>query len=129
MSSLPKRVREPHFAAQRNYNRHGKVKDKDKFRSELQELTAVKQIDANLFNGMAEKLFVKWLLYRLCGLPDGLSTAWVRKNGAYFLDLSTETIKRYLWKHTADEAEFCDDGKTVTTNPVFSSCPSQPGRS
>jgi hypothetical protein len=36
----------------------------------------------------------------------GVSVGWCLGNAAFELNVSTETIKRYLAKHTADAAEF-----------------------
>lgn len=73
----------------------------------LQSLALLKSVDITAFNRDAEIHFVWWL-------KDAISKAdfqmvrlsWCYQNAAYELNISTETVKRYVVKHTADRAEF-----------------------
>ena len=74
-----------------------------------------KLLDICSFNAGAESTFVIWLTERLGSEEFGAVTVgWLLSNAAFELDVSIETIKRYLAKHTADRAEFHSDGKIVT---------------
>lgn len=68
---------------------------------------ALKQLDITNFNFHSERFFVEWLTKRLQAEDfECLAVSWVLGNAAYELDISTETVKRYVAKHTADRAEF-----------------------
>jgi hypothetical protein len=68
---------------------------------------AMKTVDVTAFNFQAEKHFVWWLERAIKAADfECVGLAWVYQNGAYDLKLSTETVKRYVVKHTADRAEF-----------------------
>jgi hypothetical protein len=74
----------------------------------------LKALDLVEFNQRAEGWFVVWLAEKIRGTRyEGVELGWVVKNAAYELDVSVETVKRYLAKHTADRAEFFCDGKLV----------------
>lgn len=77
------------------------------------ELGALKALDVIAFNRQAEVAFVS-LLTRLISDGGGevLLIDAIRET-AFALDISTETAKRYLLKHTASAAEFVSDGKVV----------------
>jgi hypothetical protein len=79
------------------------------------EENALKVADVCAFNIQAETAFVYWLSEKLAGSKgEGKPPAWVVQNAAYELDISLDTAKRYLIKHTADRAEFHSDGRRVT---------------
>jgi len=61
-------------------------------------------VDVIAFNGEAEAAFVA--LVRRLVIPNGRRWSEVIQEAAYELDISTETAKRYLVKHTASRAEF-----------------------
>lgn len=77
------------------------------------DLGALKALDVIAFNREAEMAFVA-LLSRLISDGGGevLLIDAIRET-AWHLDISTETAKRYLLKHTASAAEFVSDGKVV----------------
>lgn len=69
--------------------------------------SALKHLDIVAFNMNAERIFVDWLTDRLTREEFGaVSISWVISNAAYGLDVSPETVKRYLLKHCADDAPF-----------------------
>jgi hypothetical protein len=65
------------------------------------ELTALKTFDAVAFNRAAEKAFIE-LARRLAPC----SVSHLIREASFALDISPETAKRYLFKHTAAAAEF-----------------------
>ena len=80
-----------------------------------QELLArLKSLDICGFNAMAEKLFVAITNdYITQEGPQPVNS--ILAEGAFMLDVSIETIKRYLMKHTARSAEFrIDENKLVS---------------
>lgn len=79
------------------------MKSKSHFDDDFQ---SHKSTDIVRFNLGAEKRFVSWLIEKINSLDEPPSVGWVIANSAYKLNLSIETTKRYLIKHTADEAEF-----------------------
>jgi hypothetical protein len=77
---------------------------RDKFDDAYQ---AMKTVDVTAFNFQAEQHFVWWLKRAIAAAEfECVGLAWCYQNGAYDLKLSTETVKRYVVKHTADRAEF-----------------------
>jgi hypothetical protein len=62
---------------------------------------SLKAIDVIAFNASAERKFVE-LARRLCPCP----VSYLVREAAYMLDVSIETTKRYLLKHSASNAEF-----------------------
>ena len=81
---------------------------------------ALKSIDPTAFNGQAEQAFVE-LVRRMIEVKNGnpVALAAVYQETAYKLDVSTETVKRYLFKHSAETAELRVFGKMVFLNPNF----------
>jgi hypothetical protein len=74
-----------------------------------------KLLDACSFNQGAERHFCAWLAGKLQSEEfNAVSVAWVLANAAFELDVSIETIKRYVAKHTADAAEFKSDRGMLT---------------
>lgn len=75
----------------------------------------LKSLDICSFNQGAELYFVGWLTEKIETADyNAVSLGWVISNAAFELDISTETAKRYIIKHTADKAEFYSDGKVIT---------------
>ncbi|MGI9106708.1 MAG: hypothetical protein ACR2G4_10725 [Pyrinomonadaceae bacterium] len=68
------------------------------------ELSALKQLDKTAFNACAEELF----LDLICSLLDEgeLSVREAIVEGAFELNISPETSKRYISKHSARRARF-----------------------
>jgi hypothetical protein len=137
MSDLPKSVGVPHRRAIRNYvkklneaedkmDKQGAVKQK---RSGLKRTRpakpsngrhapekpdqGLKQTDIVAFNQSAETAFVV-LISRMLQEDGTLSYREALQEAAYELNISTETAKRYLVKHSARRAEFYCEGKSVT---------------
>lgn len=80
----------------------------------------LKTVDAVLFNQWSEKEFVRVVLGLLGDDPNArVSKGEVLKEVAYELNLSTETVKRYLFKHTARKAEFREFQGWVFLNPAY----------
>ena len=77
------------------------------------ELGYLKSVDLVAFNYSAERRFVDVVraFLREEGSPQSVNS--VIAEGAFELDVSTETAKRYLLKHSARRAEFRIDKKMV----------------
>jgi predicted transcriptional regulator YheO len=70
----------------------------------------LKQSDILAFNHEAEKSFVE-LISELIQEDGSISYREALREAAFELNISIETAKRYLEKHSARRAEFCvDDG-------------------
>lgn len=65
------------------------------------------------FNQRAEAAFVSFLTRLISDGGGEILLIDAIRETAWHLDISTETVKRYLLKHTASAAEFCSDGKVV----------------
>lgn len=77
------------------------------------ELGALKALDVIAFNKQAEAAFVELLSRIIVESGGELPLIDAIRECAFALDVSTETIKRYLLKHTARAAQFVSDGKVV----------------
>lgn len=73
----------------------------------------LKQTDIVAFNQDAEVAFVD-LIAGILREDGQLSYREALQEAAYELNISTETAKRYLVKHSARRAEFCIEGRSVT---------------
>jgi hypothetical protein len=94
--------------------KHRKKTPQEQSSSSWERWRSLKSLDIVSFNLGAEEYFVRWLCAKLDGEEFGAVTVgWVLSNAAFELNVSTETVKRYLMKHTADRAEFKSDGKVV----------------
>lgn len=72
------------------------------------------------FKALAEQVAIELVVYLTMvngGEPVELSQAY--QEGAYLLKVSPETMKRYIYAHTAMNAELCRVGKKVKVNPNF----------
>lgn len=77
-------------------------------RRKFSERAALKQTDLVAFNSAAEQEFLH-LARRLC--PCSITT--LLQESAFELNISVETAKRYLFKHSARAAELAVEGATV----------------
>lgn len=80
---------------------------------EKRELRNLKEFDKTAFNGLAEERFLE-VVHELIRAEGGeVSRNLILRECAFELDVSTETIKRYLLKHTARKASLAetDGGK------------------
>jgi len=136
MSDLPKNVRVPHFRAHREVLKPRPGESGEDYFLRLSEWSkakkphrppspfrkgrsfegsALKAEDLVAFNTKAEEFFVYWLAEAIRGTKgEGIPPSKVIQNAAFELDISLDTARRYLVKHTADRAEFHSDGKRVT---------------
>jgi predicted transcriptional regulator YheO len=73
----------------------------------------LKQTDIVAFNQDAEHAFVD-LITTILQEDGKLSYREAMQEAAFELNISTETAKRYLVKHSAHRAEFCIEGGSVT---------------
>ena len=73
----------------------------------------LKQSDILAFNHEAEKCFVK-LISEFLHEDDSISYREAVREAAFELNISIETAKRYLEKHSARRAEFCIEDGNVT---------------
>jgi len=72
------------------------------------------------FKGLAEQIaieLVKYLVAANSNEPVELSQVY--QEGAYLLKVSPETMKRYIYAHTAMSAELYRIGKKVKPNPFY----------
>jgi len=79
-----------------------------------------KHTDILSFNAGAEEAFlrgVKKMIRNNEGKP--VEVGRVIQKAAFKLQISTMTAKRYLTKHSDDEAELCIRGKLISLNPDF----------
>ena len=75
-----------------------------------------KDFDSITFNRGAEAAFVTFALAH-----EGLSVAELLREASFELDVSPETAKRYLFKHTASRAELTIvDGHVVANHALHS---------
>ncbi len=84
------------------------------------DFKSLKTMDPTAFNGQAEQRFVelvRQMIERNGSKP--VAIAKVYQDGAYALDVSVETVKRYLFKHSAERAELRVFGKAVMLNPNY----------
>jgi len=76
-------------------------------------LKSLKTLDINAFNDAAEQAFVQMLVAWLQEVGQ-VTVKEVLAEAAFELDVSVETAKRYLLKHTARRAKFAiNAGKVV----------------
>lgn len=79
----------------------------------------MKTIDPVVFNQWAEDEFIR-ITRELIGEATGkIRKAEILRECAYELKVSVETIKRYLFKHTARRAEFREFDGLVFLNPNY----------
>ena len=79
------------------------------------EANALKVSDVCAFNMQTEPAFVYWLSDKIAGCPEqSRPVGWVIQNAAFEFNISTDTAKKYLLKHTAERAEFSSAGGLVT---------------
>lgn len=72
------------------------------------------------FKALAELVTIEIVKY-LAALSDGeaVELTQVYQEGAYLVGVSTETVKRYVFAHTAMSAELLRVGKRVKPNPFY----------
>lgn len=70
------------------------------------------------FKGLAEKIVIELVKYLTYG-EESVELSRVYQEGAYLLKVSPETVKRYVFAHTATSAELFRVGKRVKINPYF----------
>ncbi len=87
--------------------------DKDNPPPEEGELRTLKATDLVEFNRMAESEFV-YIVRNLLAGPGAMRAREVCIESAARLDISIETAKRYLLKHSASISEFAIDKGWVT---------------
>lgn len=92
---------------QKNTNQQAQVVAIDKG-----QLNRLKNLDVISFNANAEKFFVE-LTKKFIVEEGPQSVGAIVAEGAFELDISIETAKRYLLKHTARRAEFKISDKMV----------------
>ncbi len=138
MSALPKSVGIPHRAAIRNNARQPKPEQETEVKQDLEKpkktpkprtvkpssplrsrsraevpSQGLKQTDIISFNQDAEAAFIG-LISGILREEGQLSYRDAIQEAAFELNVSTETAKRYLVKHSARRAEFCLTGKSIT---------------
>jgi hypothetical protein len=88
-------------------------------KSERAELAELKRTDLNAFNSAAESAFVN-LICKLIVEEGPRTVRAVMSEASYELDVSPETAKRYLFKHTARRAHFrfTDDGRVTCEHSI-----------
>lgn len=88
----------------------------DELRGKLQW---TKHNDPVEFRELAAMVTVEMVKYMVArdGQPVDLSRVY--QQASYTLGISPETVKRYIFTHTAEGAELMMAGKQVTVNPFF----------
>ena len=85
-----------------------------RIKSERASLAELKASDLTAFNSSAEASF-RSLICKLIAMEGPLSPRDVLSEAAFELNISTETVKCYLLKHTARRAHFSyTDGGKIT---------------
>ncbi len=78
----------------------------------VRELNTLKALDLTEFNSRAEQEFVKLVSEFVMECGSNPSVGEVLAEAAFELNISVETAKRYLLKHSARRAEFVvSDGR------------------
>ncbi len=82
-------------------------------KTERRELTNLKEFDRTAFNTLAEERFLEFVHELIRDDGGEVSKTTILKEAAFELNISTETVKRYLLKHTARKATLyeTDTGK------------------
>jgi hypothetical protein len=119
MSDLPKSVGKAHRAALRNYLAEkdktvelASKQPKRKSRTERPD-QGLKQTDIISFNQGAEQSFVR-IIQGIISEDGPISVREAIREAAFELNVSVETAKRYLEKHSARRAEFSiSDGYVI----------------
>jgi hypothetical protein len=86
----------------------------------VRQQTYLKSLDACQFNTNAEKAFVRLMIILLDEIKP-LTVQTALQEAAFELNISTETAKRYLIKHTARRALFQLAGNQVQARQIVSS--------
>jgi len=72
------------------------------------------------FREFAEKVTVELVKYLVAeNHGEAVELSKVQQDGSFKIGVSPETIKRYVFTHTASDAELKMVGKRVTVNPFF----------
>jgi len=87
--------------------------------SERAELAELKRTDLNAFNLAAEDAFIN-LICKLIVEEGPRTVRAVMSEASFELDVSPETAKRYLFKHTARRAHFrfTPDGRVTCDHAI-----------
>ena len=89
----------------------------DPTRLDRDGLTRLKQFDIVAFNRNSEKAF-RHRLTQMLTITPVMAISTVIQELSYDLDISPETAKRYVYKHTASRAPFCiREGGISLRNP------------
>lgn len=83
-------------------------------------LEFLKHTNPVAFRELAEETLIELVTYLVSqnnGEPVELSM--VQREGSYKIGVSPETVKRYVFTHSAVDAELCVVGKRVKLNPNF----------
>jgi hypothetical protein len=84
------------------------------------QLEFLKHTNPVAFRELAEKTLIElvgYLVEQNGGQPVELST--VIREGSYYIGVSPETVKRYVFTHSASEAELKMVGKLVKLNKFY----------
>ncbi len=76
--------------------------------AEKREMKNLKEFDKTAFNGLAEERFLEFVHDLIRDDGGEVSRNTILKEAAFELDVSTETVKRYLLKHTARKASLVE---------------------
>lgn len=83
-------------------------------------LTWYKEDFPTRFKELAEQVAIELVKYLTAGNGgEPVELSQVYQEGAYLLKVSPETMKRYIYAHTAMNAELCRIGKKVKVNVNF----------
>lgn len=84
-----------------------------------ERLQYLKHNDPVEFRELAAGITVELVRYLVARDRGPAELSKVLQTGAYLLKVSPETVKRYVFTHTAEGAELMMAGKRVTVNPFF----------
>jgi len=72
------------------------------------------------FRELAEQVLIELVAYLQNRNGGEAVELWeIQREGSFKVGVSPETIKRYVWTHTAEGAELKMVGKKVKLNPLF----------
>ena len=94
------------------------IKNKDRG-IKMKDFQSLKFTDPVMYSEYANEFFVQ-LVRSLIEEGNGITNAAViYQEAAFEMKLNTESVKRYLFRHSARRAEFMTYGKMVMLNPRY----------
>lgn len=83
-------------------------------------LEFLKHTNPVAFRELAEETLIELVAYLVSqNNNEPVELSMVQREGSYKIGVSPETVKRYVFTHSASDAELCVVGKRVKLNPNF----------